>query len=127
MNRERILIIDDDHFLLKIYADRLRKHGFVVEPFCGGKDGIDCFSGDFAPHVVIIDTEMVEMDGFEVLKEIKKRNKNDKLIVVVVSNRGDQEEIKKAIDLGVDSYIVKASITPAELVEVVEQLIDRRS
>ena len=121
----RIIIIDDDEFLLDMYTVKFKEEGYDVESMPGAvqalkkiKDGYDC-------EVVLVDIIMPTMDGFSFLEKIKE----DKLLPdakkIVLSNLGQQEEIEKALSLGAADYIVKAYFTPSEVVKKVEGILKK--
>lgn len=122
-NKKIVFIVDDDDFLLDMYSLKFREMGFEVEAAHKGNLALEKLRGGFNPDVMLLDIVMPEMDGFEVLHEIKEEGlaKNTKLIIL--SNLGQKEDIEKGTELGADDYLVKAYLTPKEVVEKVEALI----
>src|SRR3990167_6481521 len=72
--KHKILIIDDDEFLLDMYAVKFKEEGFEVETARGGKEASDKIKGGASPEVVLLDVVMPGMDGFELLETIRKEN-----------------------------------------------------
>ena len=71
--KHKILIIDDDEFLLDMYAVKFKEKGFEVDVACGGKEALDKIKEGISPEVVLLDVVMPGMDGFELLETIRKR------------------------------------------------------
>lgn len=123
MEKHKILIIDDDEFLLDMYAIKFRQSGFETEACFGAVEALEKIRNGLKAEVVLFDLVMPNMDGFEFLRTLKKENllQNSKLIVL--SNLGQKEDVKKGISLGAHDYIVKAYFTPSEVVDKVNSII----
>ena len=119
----KILIVDDDRFLLDMYTLKFKEQGYEVTSALGSIDALDKLSNGLAPHVILLDVVMPAMDGFEFLQKIKNDNLAEGTKVVILSNLGQQSDIEKGKELGADGYIVKASATPSEVVEKVREYI----
>lgn len=123
--RKKILIIDDDKFLLDMYATKFTETGFEVATAFGGMDALTKLEEGLAPDVILTDIVMPVMDGFEFLAEAKKKNLADGSCVVVLSNLGQREDIDKGLALGAMGYVVKATATPTEIVERVTEIVEK--
>lgn len=119
----KILIIDDDELLLDMYAIKFREQGFDVETACSGLDGIEKIKEGISPDIILVDLVMPNMDGFEFLKEIKRKNFLKSAKIVVLSNLGQESDIKKGLSLGADDYIIKAHFTPSEIIKKISELL----
>lgn len=122
-NKYKILIIDDDEFLLDMYSMKFRELGYDVEIAFSGLDALEKIKNGLEPSVILVDVVMPNMDGFEFLRQAKKENLLKKSKVVVLSNLGQEEDIKKGKELGADDYIVKAYFTPTEVTKKIEALL----
>lgn len=121
---QKILIIDDDIFLLDMYALKFKDSGFDVEISKSGAEALEKLeSNNFSPAVILLDILMPVMDGFELLKNLKEKRLAGNSKIIVLSNLGQKEEIEKGISLGADDYIIKAHHTPSEVVEKVRKII----
>ena len=120
---KKVLIVDDDKFLLDMYSVKFREDGFEVEIGVGGEDGLQKLRGGIDVDVIMLDIVMPGIDGFAFLEVVKKENLGGNPKIVVLSNQGQEEEIKRANDLGADDYIVKASAIPSEVLEQVKKVI----
>ena len=119
-----ILIIDDDEFLLDMYALKFREAGFDVEVAFNGGDALEKIRQGLKPDVVLFDLIMPNMDGWGLVESIKKEKLLDNTKFIVLSNLGQREDIEKGKALGVSDYIVKAYFTPSEIVNKVEAILE---
>ncbi len=112
----KILLIDDDKFLLDMYSLKFKKSGLEIDTSSTSLGALDKIkNGDY--NILLLDIIMPGMDGLELLKKIR----DDKLLpdstVIMLTNQAD--DIDKARALGVDGYIIKATTIPSEVVEQV--------
>ena len=129
MNKEikdtTIFLIDDDDFLLEMYALKFRNSGYKVEIAKDAEEALKKLKEGLKADVILLDIVMPKMDGFEFLKIAKKENlvgNTEK--VIILSNLGQNDDIQKGLKLGVADYIVKASLTPSEVVEKAKSLLE---
>ncbi len=119
---KKILIVDDDDFLLEMYAIKFKEAGFLVDIAKNGEEAITKIS-EVNPDVVLLDVVMPKMDGFEVLRTIKEKNMISQTPVILLSNLGQKEDIERGLKLGARDYIVKAQFTPSEVVAKVKSFL----
>ena len=120
---KKILIAEDEDVLLKVLKDRFEEAGWHVTGVSNGKSAVEKLNkaGRDGYDVLILDLLMPEMSGFEVLEEIKKNAELVDLPIIVLSNLGGDDDIKKAMKLGADDYFVKSQHPMSEIVEKVEK------
>ena len=120
----RIYLIDDDHFLLDMYAVKFKSAGHDVTAFNKGEELLDALRTKPAPDAILLDIVMPGMDGFQVLENINK----EKLAVgtkkIVLSNQGQDSDIDRAKSLGAAGYIIKASAIPSEVLAETTKILD---
>jgi CheY-like chemotaxis protein len=121
--QQTLMLVDDDAFLLNIYANRFSKGGYAVMPFSDPLAGLEKIKTGFEPDILLLDVLMPSMNGIEFLKNVRE----GKLIpatttVVILTNQSDSAEMEAAKALGIDGYIVKATSIPSEVVETVAAL-----
>lgn len=124
--KKKILIVDDDNFLLDMYALKFSQNDFEVYTATSGVHALDKIKGGLLPDVMLMDIIMPEMDGFEVLTEINSKNLCPNTIKIILSNKSEQKDMDQGKALGVAGYIVKASSTPAEVISQVVQILENK-
>lgn len=117
-----ILIAEDDILLLDIWKQKISKEGFSVATAINGAETIEKVKS-LKPDFLLLDIVMPKIDGFEVLKQIREHpdKKIREMIVIVLSNLGSEEDIKKAEQLGSNSYIVKAMFSTEDVINKVRE------
>jgi CheY-like chemotaxis protein len=124
--KKKILIVDDDNFLLDMYALKFSQNNFEVYTAGGGAQAIEKLKGGLNPSVMLMDIIMPEMDGFEMLAQINTQNLCPNCTKIVLSNKSEQKDIDKGNSLGVAGYIVKANSTPVEVIDQVVKILENK-
>jgi CheY-like chemotaxis protein len=122
----KILIVDDDHFLVNMYAIKFKASGFEVYTSLDGADTLNKLKDGLVPDVVMLDMVMPAMDGIEILSRIRKENYIPKASVVILSNQSQPSDIERAKALDIQGYIVKATTIPSEVVAEVQKILQER-
>jgi len=120
----RLYLVDDDRFLLDMYAVKFKAAGHEVTAFSGGDDVLKALREQPAPDALLVDIVMPGMTGFEILEAIKRENLVVTTKVIVLSNQGQESDIETAKALGVDGYIIKASAIPSEVFSETIKIIE---
>ena len=123
--KQTVLIVDDDEFLLEMYALKFKEEGFTVEIAETGKDALTKIES-VKPDVVLLDVVLPEMDGFAVLQKMRPEKKSGLPIIVLLTNLSQKDDTERGMRLGADDYVVKAHFTPSEVVEKVRKLLSAR-
>jgi CheY-like chemotaxis protein len=118
----KILIIDDDKFLLDMYSLKFSEGSFQVETAFGSMEALERLKSGLKPDIILLDIVMPTMDGFELLQEIKTQSLCEGAVIIILSNLGQKEDIERGLKLGADGYIIKASSTPTEVVNKVLEI-----
>ncbi len=121
---QKVLIIDDDEFLINMYTLKFKKRGIEVVTAQKGAEGLNKLREDKEVDAVLLDVIMPDMDGLEVLETIKKEGLDENCAVIMLTNQSTSQDIEKAKELGVDRYIIKATSVPSEVVEEVERVFN---
>ncbi len=121
-----LLIIEDDPLIVKIYSTRLKADGFEVFSAENGEDGIALIE-EKKPDVIVLDVMMPRVDGFGVLEAIARQKDSKKIPVLVYSNLASEEEIARAKAMGATEFIVKADISPTEMVTKIKGYLGTES
>jgi len=120
--RAKILIVEDEPFLRKVISDECRERGYFVEEAIEGKEGLEKLKKEKF-DLVLLDLLLPGIDGFEVLAQIKKDPELNKTPVLILSNLGQKEEIEKGLKLGAIDYLIKAHVTPSEILDKIEKIL----
>lgn len=120
----KILIVEDDKMLVDMYTMKFESEGYQVAKADNGKTGLDLVRKE-KPDIILLDIIMPQMDGFQVLKELKKDASLKNLPVVLLSNLGQTDDVKKGLALGANDYLVKANFTPAQVVDKVKEVLKK--
>lgn len=118
---KKILIVEDDKFLVRALSDKLKLEGYTPITAFEGEDGLEALRKE-KPDLVLLDLVMPKMNGFQFLEEIKNDSKL-KATVIVLSNLGQQEDIEKAKNLGAVDYLVKADFSLKEILEKIKKYL----
>src|SRR3989344_8698445 len=122
-----ILILDDDKFLLDMYAVKFHQIGFIVHASLSSQDALKTLREGFLPDVILFDLIMPEGDGFTFLDTIRKEHLAANAKTVALTNEMSEEEKKRVMDLGADGYLVKATMIPSEGVgDVAEKIVGKQ-
>ncbi len=121
-----ILVIDDDAFLLDMYALKFSQKNFQVTSASGTLEALDKLRAGLTPDIIVVDLVMPAMDGFEFLETVNNEKLAAGALVIILSNLGQQEDIDRGLALGASGYIIKASATPSEVVEKVLETIEKK-
>jgi CheY-like chemotaxis protein len=124
--KKKILIVDDDSFLLDMYALKFSQNNFEVYTAESAMQVLEKFKDGLNPDVVLLDIIMPEMDGFELLEKINKDKLSPNSIKIILSNKSQQSDIDRGNSLGAVGYIVKANSTPAEVINQVTSILAKK-
>ncbi len=126
-NKKKIFIVDDDTFLLDMYALKFNQSGYEVTTALGPEQSLEKLRSGYVPEIMLLDIVMPVMDGFEMLEKMKEENLAQNSIRIILSNRGQQSDVARGEAFGASGYIVKASSTPSEVITKVDQIISDKS
>jgi DNA-binding response OmpR family regulator len=121
MNPEakKILIVEDETFIAKLYSEQLIKAGFHVDTAPDGTKGLELLSVN-QYDLLLLDIMLPGMNGLQVLKEWKTKNPQAQMLVLLLTNLGQDDVIKEAFNLGAQGYLIKAAYTPQQIVTEVQ-------
>lgn len=118
----RILIFEDDEMLRSMYQRKFTRENFSVSVRSNAinavADALEC-----KPNIILMDLIMPKIDGFDATRMLMANPATSKIPVLVVSNLGDQATIQKALWFGAKDIVVKANLTPSQLVTKVRAVL----
>ncbi len=122
-SQKRILIVEDEEALLATLRDELEQGGFAVDPAVTGEEALRKLE-DHPPDAVILDLLLpYGVDGMGVLARLKQSERLRDIPVIMLTNVGDDESVREALELGADAYFQKTRYSLAELLERLHELL----
>ena len=118
---KKILIIEDESALQKTLGEALSQQGYEVLSALNGEVGLKLVQSE-KPDLILLDLILPKIHGFDVLKKIKDNPETKEIPVIVLTNLETIEDIKKAIELGATTYLVKADYSLKELTIKINQV-----
>jgi DNA-binding response OmpR family regulator len=118
----RVLLAEDDRFLRKAAETALKRQGFTVLPAVDGEEALRMARAE-APDIVLLDLIMPKLQGFEVLRALKADPATTKIPVIILSNLGQESDVKQAMEAGAAGYFVKANLSLQDLVKRVGEVV----
>ena len=121
-----IYLVDDDRFLLDLYALKFKNAGHDVSTFNGGEELLTALreEGAKVPDALLIDVIMPNLTGFETIEAVRNENLAKSARIIFLSNQGQDSDFEKAKKLGADGYIIKASAIPSEVLAETIRIIE---
>jgi len=120
--KAKIMVVEDEPEILELYALKFNNEGFSVVEATHGKQGLKLAKKE-KPDLILLDIIMPRMDGFSVLKKLKKESSTKDIPVILLTNLGEERDIKEGQKLGAVDYLVKARHTAGEVVEKVREFL----
>lgn len=122
--QHKIIIVDDDDFLVNMYATKFGNSGVSADACKSGKEFLEKLGGEAAiADLVLLDIVMPDINGIDLLKEIRKSPANSKVPVIMLTNQNDEKDISEAQKYGIEGYIIKSAATPSEVVAEVMKVL----
>jgi len=119
---KKILLVEDEKILSEMYQTKLEREKFEVVNVEDGGEVLEKVKKE-KPDLILLDVILPKTNGFDILAELKANSKLKNIPVIMLTNLGQEEDIKKGKELGAKDYIVKANSTPAQVVEKVKKII----
>jgi len=119
----KIIIVEDEPAIREMYRFKFSKDGFVVSTAANGQLGFEACEKE-QPDLVLLDLKMPIMNGEDMLKKLRKTDWGANIRVIVLTNISKDEAPHNLRFLSVDRYIVKAHHTPAQVVNMVREVLN---
>ncbi|UWZ80339.1 response regulator [Geoalkalibacter halelectricus] len=120
--RGRVLVVDDSITTRTMEKNILETQGYQVEVAVSGEDALDILAAR-SFDLIVTDIEMPGIDGFELTRQVRTRDHQGDIPVIIVTSRATDEDKRRGIEVGAQAYIVKGSFDQGKLVDAVETLI----
>lgn len=120
--QKKILLVEDEEPLRNLYLRQLIKAGFAVDTAKDGKEALEKLENRTF-DLLLLDIMLPKMNGLQVLREFKTKNPQSLMITVLLTHLGQESVIKDAFKLGAQSYLLKSSYTPDQIVAEVKKIL----
>lgn len=123
--KQSILIVEDDNILQEMYCEKFEMDGFNVEKSSTGREGLKILEEN-TPDIILLDILMPDMNGLEMLKEMKKNRELRNIPVILLTNLGESKidmDPELSFALGIKDYLIKTKHTPDDVVKRVRQVL----
>ena len=121
-SNKKILVVEDDKFLLKVYATKFKKEGFNISLAEDGVEALEITKKE-QPDLILLDLILPKMHGFEVLKKLKENPKTKNIPVFILSNLGQDTDVEKGKKLGAVDYLIKTDFSIQEVVDKINKTL----
>jgi len=125
LKKGKILIIEDNPFIRKIYRNKFILAGFEFIEATNGQEGLNKVLSE-KPDLILLDLVLPKKTGFDVLIDLKKNEKTKDIPVIILSVLGQEKDIKRGIALGATDYLVKSKTSLSGVVERVKEWLNKR-
>lgn len=120
---KKVLIVEDDNFLLGLEAKKLKEKGYDVLSAANSVEAFKIIDSKEQIDLVLLDLMLPDVDGFAILKRIREDADLKNVPVVIFSNLYEEKDLKKATKLGISNFMIKSNFTLDELTEKIKMLI----
>ena len=121
----KVLIIEDDQRINKVYMAKLSVEGITVITALDGEEGLRKIYSE-KPDLILLDLMLPQKSGFEILKEIKQDPKVKDIPVLILSNLAQEKEVEKGLELGAEDYLVKTDYSIQQVMEKIKKALKGR-
>jgi DNA-binding response OmpR family regulator len=119
---KKILFIEDETALQKAFGTILKDKGYEITSAFDGETGLKLAKKE-KPNLILLDLILPKIHGFEVLKRLKEGKETKEIPVIVLTNLEDMENVGQALELGANTYLIKAQYTLEEVLEKIRKAL----
>lgn len=120
--QRKVLLVEDEEFIRDLYVRQLTQSGFEVKAAADGTTGLQALKSDTF-DLLLLDIMLPGINGLQVLREFKAANPNSPMKIVLLTNLGQEAVIKEGFELGAHAYLIKASLTPDQVVNEINNVL----
>jgi two-component system alkaline phosphatase synthesis response regulator PhoP/two-component system response regulator VicR len=117
----KILVCDDERHIVRLIQVNLERQGYQVVTAFDGKEGLEKVKSE-KPDLCVLDVMMPYMDGFELLKNIRREPETENLPVIMLTAKAQDKDVFEGYHYGADMYLTKP-FNPMELVTFVKRIV----
>ncbi|MDO8499377.1 MAG: response regulator [bacterium] len=118
-----VLVVEDDVFLADIYKKKFEMEGFKVTVSDNGEKGLADIKKK-KPDIIMLDILLPKLDGFAVLQQLKADKEAANIPVILLTNLGQKDDVKKGLEMGAVDYLIKAHFKPSEVVDKIRKTLN---
>lgn len=119
----KILIVDDDSLLVRMYQKKFENDGYIVATADDGETALQKVT-ELKPDLILLDIMMPKVNGLQILAILKENKETSNIPVILLTNvGGSDEDAQRGLELGAVAYLVKASNRPKAVVEKVKEIL----
>lgn len=118
-------MVEDEEFIRDLFKRQLDLSGYTTDAFSTGQDGLSALSKN-AYDLVLLDIMLPDINGLQILQKIRQNPATQNIVVVLLTNLGQDAVIKQGFELGADGYLVKAAYTPDQIVQEVKNIVAKK-
>ena len=118
--KKKILLVEDDEMLSKVYRSRFEIEGFDVKEVYNGEDALSA-ALDFKPDIILLDAMMPRISGFDVLDILRNTPETANITIIMLTALSQPRDKERAEALGVDDYLVKSQVVIGDVVARVKK------
>ncbi len=126
MNPKKILLVEDEDAIRELYKRQLDLAGFQTFAFPNGTQAIESLKTN-QYNIALLDIMLPDINGLEILKTIKQNPATKALPCLMLTNLGQDEIIKEGFSIGAEGYLIKASMTPNQIVQEVNNALNKQA
>ena len=121
--RARVLCVEDEHFISELYTRALTKAGYAIDVEADGPTALKMAQSDNY-DIILLDLMIPNIDGIQILRSLRdpKQTPHLKAKIIIITNLEQREDVRADIEKQADGYVIKAEITPHELVDLLNNL-----
>lgn len=120
----KILLVEDDSFLLGMYATKFEMENFKLITAEDGEKAVRAALKEL-PDIILLDIILPKQNGFEVLRQLKADQSTANVPVILLTNLSQKDEIEQGLKLGAEDYLIKAHFMPSEVVEKIKKVLNK--
>lgn len=122
--KNKILLVEDDQFLVSMYATKFELENFKVVTAEDGEQGLTLAVKE-KPDIILLDIMLPKKNGFEVLKGLKDNPKTRDIPVILLTNLSQKSEIERGLAMGAQDYLIKAHFMPSEVMDKIKKVLNK--